>query len=119
MTKILIAEDNAVNRELLCEILTGEYQVVEAADGQEAVAKVEETRPDLVLLDINMQVLDGFAVLQRLRENPDFAELPVIAVTAYAMKFDRERILSAGFDGYVSKPISAAALLGEVEALLN
>jgi CheY-like chemotaxis protein len=119
MTKILIAEDNAVNRELLCELLSGEYQIVEAADGQEAVAKVEETRPDLVLLDINMPVLDGFAVLQCIRQNPDFAHLPVIAVTAYAMKSDRERILLAGFNGYVSKPINAAALVGEVEALLN
>ncbi len=117
--KILIAEDNAVNRELLCEILGAEYEVVEAVDGQEAVAKVQEMHPDLVLLDINMPVLDGFAVLQRIRENPDFAQLPVIAVTAYAMKFDRERILSAGFVGYVSKPISAAALLGEVESALN
>lgn len=117
--KILIAEDNAVNRELLCEILGAEYEVVEAVDGQEAVAKLQETHPDLVLLDINMPVLDGFAVLQRIRENPDFAQLPVIAVTAYAMKFDRERILSAGFDGYLSKPISAAALLGEVETALN
>ena len=117
--KVLIAEDNAVNRELLCEILGAEYEVVEAVDGQEAVAKLQETHPDLVLLDINMPVLDGFAVLQRIRENPDFVQLPVIAVTAYAMKFDRERILSAGFDGYLSKPISAAALLGEVEAALE
>ena len=67
--KVLIAEDNAVNRELLCEILGANYEVVEAVDGQEAVAKLQETHPDLVLLDINMPVLDGFAVLQRIREN--------------------------------------------------
>jgi CheY-like chemotaxis protein len=120
MKKILIAEDNPVNRELLREILeAGNYEVVEAGDGQEALAKIEEAEPDLVLLDINMPVLDGFATISRIREDPQFSRLPVLAVTAYAMKEDRERVLEAGFDGYLSKPIDAAALLRELQRLMR
>ncbi len=120
MSKILIAEDNAVNRELLREILeAGEYQVIETKDGQEALTKIDEAKPDAVLLDINMPVLDGFATIRRLREHSHFSELPVLAVTAYAMKEDRERIAAAGFDGYISKPIDAAALLKELQRLLD
>jgi len=120
MTTILIAEDNPVNRELLREILeAGEYRVIEAADGEQALSKIGETKPDLVLLDINMPVLDGFATLRRLRECPDSFNVPAVAVTAYAMKEDRERILAAGFDGYVSKPINTTALLKELQRLLE
>jgi CheY-like chemotaxis protein len=116
MNRILIAEDNPVNRELLREILEADnYDVVEAGDGREALQKLEEVEPDLVLLDINMPVLDGFAAIRSIREHPRFSHLPVLAVTAYAMKEDRERILRAGFNGYLSKPIDAAALLQEVQ----
>jgi|ERR1700674_574437 len=118
MNKILVAEDNPVNLELLREILeAGQYQVVEAGDGLEALAKIEENQPDLVLLDINMPVLDGFGAIRQIRAQPRYSRLPVVAVTAYAMKDDRERILAAGFNGYVSKPIDAAALLRELQQL--
>jgi CheY-like chemotaxis protein len=94
MTKILIAEDNAVNRELLRELLEMRgYTVVEACDGEEALHMIEQTHPDLLLLDIGMPVLDGFGVMRKIRENPRFASLPVVAVTAYAMQGDREKIL--------------------------
>jgi len=116
MNRILIAEDNPVNRELLREIREADnYDVVEAGDGQEALAKLEQSAPDLVLLDINMPVLDGFAALRRIRQHPRFSQLPVVAVTAYAMKEDREKILQAGFNSYLSKPINAAALLRELQ----
>jgi CheY-like chemotaxis protein len=119
MSKILIAEDNPVNRELLREMLEARrYQVVEAANGQDALTKLEETFPDLVLLDINMPVLDGFAVISRIRQNPKFSRLAVMAVTANAMKEDRERVLGAGFNGYLPKPIDSATLFKEVERLL-
>lgn len=115
MTTILIAEDNAVNRELLREMLeAGEYRVIEAGNGEEALAKIEEIGPGLVLLDINMPIMDGFAVIRWIREHPKFRQLPVVAVTAYAMKEDRERMLNAGFNGYVSKPIEPAALFKEI-----
>jgi CheY-like chemotaxis protein len=119
MTKILIAEDNSVNRELLRELLEMRgYTVLEACDGEEALRMIEETQPDLLLLDIGMPVLDGFAVVRRIRENPRLAALPVVAVTAYAMQGDRERILNSNFDGYLSKPVNSRSLAEELDRLL-
>jgi CheY-like chemotaxis protein len=120
MTKILIAEDNAVNRELLRELLEMRgYTVEEACDGEEALRMIEQTQPDLLLLDIGMPLLDGFAVVSKIRENPRLASLPVVAVTAYAMQGDREKILNSKFDGYLSKPVNARALTEELERLLG
>jgi CheY-like chemotaxis protein len=120
MTKVLIAEDNAVNRELLRELLEARgYAVAEACDGQEALHMIAQTQPDIVLLDIGMPVLDGFAVMHKIRENPGFATLPVLAFTAYAMQGDREKILNSGFDGYLSKPLNAGSLAEELERLLG
>jgi CheY-like chemotaxis protein len=120
MTKVLVAEDNPVNRELLRELLENRgYSVIEACNGQEALDMVEQSQPDLMLLDIGMPVLDGFAVIRGIRENPRSATLPVLAVTAYAMRDDRDNILNAGFDGYLSKPINARELANELERLLG
>jgi len=120
MMKILIAEDNEINRELLRELLEIRgYSVVDASDGQEALNVIEQTHPDLLLLDIGMPVLDGFAVIRKIRQNSLLANLPVVAVTAYAMQGDRERIMNSGFDGYLSKPIDASALAAELDRLLN
>jgi CheY-like chemotaxis protein len=119
MIKVLIAEDNATNRELLHELLEARgFAVDEACDGQVALQMIEQSRPDILLLDIGMPVLDGFAVVRRIRENPSLATLPVLAVTAYAMQGDRERILDSGFDGYLSKPVDAVALVEEMKRLL-
>ena len=108
MTKVLVAEDNPVNRELLRELLENRgYAVVEACDGQEALRMVDETQPDILLLDIGMPVLDGYAVARKIRENPRLTPLPILAITAYAMQGDREKILHSGFDGYLSKPVNA------------
>jgi CheY-like chemotaxis protein len=83
MSKILIAEDNAVHRELLRDLLEARgYTVLEACDGQEALHMIEQAQPQLLLLDIGMPVLDGFAVVRRIRENPRLAQLPVVPVTA-------------------------------------
>lgn len=119
MIKVLIAEDNAVNRELLRELLEGRgYTVLEACDGQEALQMIEEAQPELLLMDIGMPVLDGFAVIRRIREDPRLAPLPVVAVTAYAMRGDREKILKSGFDGYLSKPLNPSSLTAELDRLL-
>jgi CheY-like chemotaxis protein len=116
---ILIAEDNPTNRELLRELLEIRgYRVVEACNGQEALAMVEQEPPDILLLDIGMPLLDGFAVVRKLREDPRFTSLPVVAVTAYAMQGDREKIMDSGFDGYLSKPVNSAALVQELGRLL-
>jgi CheY-like chemotaxis protein len=120
MSKILIAEDNPVNRELLRELLEMRgHTVAEACDGEEALRIIEQTQPDLVLLDIGMPILDGFGVIRKIRENPRFASMPVVAVTAYAMQGDREKILSSKFDGYLSKPVDARSLAQELERVLR
>jgi two-component system cell cycle response regulator len=120
MIRILVAEDNAVNRELLRELLEARgYSVSEACDGQEALQMLEQVMPELLLLDIGMPVLDGFGVIRRIRENPRLAPLPVVAVTAYAMRGDREKILSSGFDGYLSKPLNPSSLSEELDRLLT
>ena len=80
---------------------------------------MEQTHPDILLLDLGMPVLDGYGTIRKIRENPQFAMLPVLAVTAYAMRGDRERILDSGFDGYLSKPIHAATLKEEIDRLLS
>ena len=120
MTKVLVAEDNPVNRDCFASCWRNRgYSVIEACNGQEALDMVERSQPDLLLLDIGMPVLDGFAVMRRLRENPRSATLPVLAVTAYAMRDDRDNVLNAGFDGYLSKPINARDLANELERLLR
>jgi CheY-like chemotaxis protein len=120
MITVLVAEDNAVNRELIRELLELRgYTVLEACDGQEALGIIERAQPDLLLLDIGMPVLDGFAVVRRIRESPRIARLPIVAVTAYAMQGDRERILDSGFDGYLSKPINPSSLTEELDRLLT
>jgi len=120
MMKVLIAEDSAVNRELLRELLEARgFEVTEACDGQEALETISRERPDVLLLDIGMPKLDGFGVLRKVREDPETADLPVLAVTAYAMRGDRERILSAGFDAYLSKPLNATLLGRELARVLG
>jgi CheY-like chemotaxis protein len=80
---------------------------------------LEQAQPNIVLLDLNMPVLDGFGVIRKIRENPLLVSLPVLAVTAYAMQGDREKILDSGFDGYLSKPIDSRSLAAELDRLLG
>lgn len=119
MKRILVAEDNPASMEFLAELLTSSgYDVVQATNGQEALQKIAANSPDLVLLDIQMPGLDGYSVLRRVRGDEKMARLRVVAFTAYAMPGDREKALAAGFDGYITKPIRAATLRGEIEQLL-
>ncbi len=120
MKKILIAEDNLVNRELLRELLEIQgFEIFEACNGQEAIAMIEQVRPDLLVLDLGMPVLDGFGAIQKIRADPAMARLPVLAATAYAMRGDREKTLQAGFDGYLSKPIDSNTLKAEIDRLFG
>ena len=119
MSKILVAEDDPLSRELVTELLEDwGYEVVEACDGRETLQQIKETSPDLVLLDIQMPILNGFAVVSQLRQDARFAALRVVAVTAYAMQGDREKGLSAGFDAYITKPIDPENLKTQIEQLL-
>jgi len=119
MKRILIADDKATSRELVRIMLEHcGYEVVEAADGSEAVAKALESQPQLILLDLQMPGLDGFAVIERLRGEARFAATPIVAVTASAMPSDGAKVLAAGFSGYITKPIRLAKLRSEVARLL-
>jgi CheY-like chemotaxis protein len=120
MKKIVIADDNTVSRELIREVLGPEnYEIVEACNGQQALEKVTETNPDLVLLDIQMPALDGYQVVEMLRRDPRFGGVPVVALTAFAMRGDQEQALASGFDAYITKPIKASLLRKEVQRLLG
>jgi two-component system cell cycle response regulator DivK len=116
---ILIVEDNAKNLKLVRDVLeqTG-YRTLESGTAEEALDLVESNRPDLVLMDIELPGMNGFEAVERLKGNPATAEIPVCAVTAFAMDDDRERCLRAGFDGYVSKPIDVSRFPGQVRDLL-
>lgn len=117
---ILIADDRPSSRELLRVILerTG-YDVIEAEDGEAALAQVHKFNPDLVLLDLQMPRLDGYGVLRRLRDEERFRDLPVLALTASAMRGDREKIMEAGFTDYLSKPAGPELLRETVAKLLR
>ena len=117
--RILIIEDNAANLELARYLLAfSGYTVLVARDGAQGVALARQERPDLVLCDLQMPVLDGFQVLASLRAEAGGAGLAVVAVTAFSMPTDRHKVLAAGFDGYMSKPIEPEAFVGQVEAFL-
>jgi CheY-like chemotaxis protein len=118
VTTVLVVDDNPHNRELASQLLEDRYTVVTAADGEEALESIAATAPDLVLMDISMPKMDGFEALRRLRANGTTRHLPVVALTAHAIRGDRERMLNAGFDGYVSKPLDEDVLLSLIELLL-
>jgi len=108
---ILLADDNLPSRELMREILEASgHIIVEAVNGRDALDLIRRNQPELVFLDLQMPVLDGFSVIRELRSDFRFRNLPVVAVTASAMLGDRERAIAAGFDSYIAKPIN----LGEV-----
>jgi two-component system, cell cycle response regulator DivK len=120
VARILVVEDNDKNLKLVRDVLLyAGYEVVEARTGEQGVALAEQTLPDLVLMDLQLPGIDGTEALRRLRENPATCDVPVVAVTAYAMKEDRERTRSAGFDGYVTKPLSVRSLPEQVRSYLT
>ena len=120
MITILIADDNAVSLELVADALAAPgYRIVEASNGNDALAKVRSERPQLVLLDIQMPELNGFEVLRQIRALDPSVRCQILALTAFAMEGDRERVLAAGFDGYIAKPISITKVRETVRRLLN
>jgi CheY-like chemotaxis protein len=118
--RVLVADDNPAGRELVREGLAEHASsIIEAADGREALEKIREMLPDLVLLDIQMPEMDGYAVLREIRSDPALQGLRVVALTAFAMQGDRERALEAGFDDYLTKPVSVAKLKAQLEPELS
>lgn len=119
MARILIIEDNPANVELMAFLLTAYgHSVASAPDGPRGIAAARAAPPDLVASDVNLPGMDGFSVLAALKAEPALAGVPVLAVTALAMAGDREKVLAAGFDGYISKPIEPDSFVAELEAFL-
>jgi two-component system cell cycle response regulator DivK len=118
--KILLVEDHEPSRQMLSWRLDRKgFQVVEAKDGIEGLDAARRERPDLILLDMSLPALDGWTVARELKADPAVAAIPIIGVTAHAMRGDRERALEAGCDDYDTKPVEFARLLGKIEALLG
>ncbi|MDN4038347.1 response regulator [Massilia sp. YIM B02443] len=119
MARILIIEDNPANIELMSFLLSAYgHTPLNAPDGARGVAAARSELPDLIACDVNLPGMDGFQVLAALKQEPALAAVPVLAVTALAMAGDREKVLAAGFDGYISKPIEPESFVAELEAFL-
>jgi len=120
MTKrILIVEDQEDLRGVLRDLLSGSgYLIVEAADGQDGVTKAKSERPDLILMDIQLPVVDGYEATRQIKADPSLAKTPIIAVSSFAMKGDEEKARAAGCDHYVTKPYSPLQLLRTIRSVL-
>jgi two-component system, cell cycle response regulator DivK len=117
--RILVVEDTEDNRRILRDLLTrAGYELIEAVDGESGVAMATAHRPDLILMDIQLPVFDGYEATRRIRANPDTRAIPIIAVTSYALSGDESKVLAAGCDGYVAKPFSPRKILALVQELL-
>jgi CheY-like chemotaxis protein len=120
MSKLLLVEDNEMNRDMLSRRLIRKgYEVVMAMDGGEAVSMASSERPDLILMDLTLPVLNGPDATRAIKSNPETASLPIIALTAHSMASDRELALEAGCDDYDTKPIDFPGLLTKIEAQLQ
>jgi two-component system cell cycle response regulator DivK len=120
LRKILIVEDNPRNMRLIKMVLGNKgYSLFEATDGEEALAVAKEQRPDLIIMDIQLPKMDGLEVTRRLRRIPEFSQVPIIALTASAMEGDRDKIIEAGCDIYVSKPMDTRQLPELVAEMLR
>lgn len=118
--RVLLIEDNEQNRYLFSFILEKNgYRVIAALDGLEGINKAKEEKPDLILIDIGLPVMDGYEVTRRLRDLAEFKDVPIIALTAYAMEGDREKVLQAGCDDYIPKPIIPEEFIKVVNSYLR
>ena len=118
--KILLVEDNPVNRRLAEFLLRSQgYQVRAATTAQEAFDIIKAERPDLILMDVQLPGMDGLEATKKLKEEPTTRDIPVVAVTSYAMKGDREKALAAGCAGYITKPIDKDTFIREVATVLG
>ncbi|MFB1000929.1 MAG: response regulator, partial [Pseudomonadales bacterium] len=120
MTRILLVEDNEMNRDMLTRRLERKGFTIESAgDGEEALKKIAASQPDLVLMDMNLPILNGWATCRELRANPATESLPIIALTAHAMAEDEQKARAAGCNDYTTKPIDFPLLLAKIDNLLT
>ena len=117
--RILVIEDQEDNRIILRDLLTSaDFEVIEALNGQEGVDMAEAEKPDLILMDIQLPVLDGYEATRQIKANPSLSQIPIIAVTSYALSGDEAKAMAAGCDGYVTKPFSPRLLLEKVREFM-
>jgi two-component system cell cycle response regulator len=120
VTRILVVDDNPANLKLIGRVLQFEgYRVIEALSAEDAIWRIHELPPDLILMDIQLGGMDGLALTRKLRADPATRTIPVIALTAYAMKGDEQRALDAGCDGYLTKPIDTRTISAQIKAFLS
>ena len=114
--RILVVEDTEDNRQIIRDLLTNAgYELIEALTGEEGVAMAAANRPDLILMDMQLPILDGYEATRRLKADPDFKSIPIIVVTSYALSGDEEKARLAGCDDYVAKPFSPRLLLTKIK----
>ncbi len=119
MPKILLVEDNEMNRDMLSRrLVRSGYEVIIAEDGARSVAMAASDRPDLILMDMSLPVIDGWEATRRIKATPELRQIPIIALTAHAMAPDRDKALEAGCDDYDTKPIELQRLLGKIKTRL-
>jgi CheY-like chemotaxis protein len=120
MPKILLVEDNEMNRDMLSRRLSRNgFEIAIAVDGQQGVQMASTERPDLILMDMSLPVMDGWEATRRVKADPATAAIPVIALTAHAMTDDREKAMAAGCNDFDTKPVELPQLLGKIKALLD
>jgi len=120
VTKILLVEDDEMNRDMLSRrLLKREYEVVIAVDGEQGVAMARSENPDIILMDMSLPGIDGWTATRQVKSDEATRAIPVIALTAHAMAGDRERALEAGCDDFDTKPVELQRLLGKIESLLG
>lgn len=118
--KILVVDDNRDNRELVVKVLKNRgYDMVEAVDGEDALRKAQDERPDLILMDISLPKMDGYEVIRRLKSQEEYRYIPIVALTAHVMKGDKERAMNAGCIGYIPKPIDIRELPEQIRYYLK
>jgi len=120
MTRILIVEDNEMNLDMLSRRLSRKgYEILSARDGQTGVDMCRAERPDLVLMDMSLPVMDGWTATRSLKADPEFASIPIVALTAHAMQADRDKAMDAGCDAFATKPIDLPGLIQTLDRLLS
>jgi two-component system cell cycle response regulator DivK len=120
MKKILVVEDTEDNRQILRDLLgAAGYDMIEAHDGAEGVAQATAHKPDLILMDIQMPVMDGYEATRQIKANPELKGIPILAVTSYALSGDEEKARAAGCDGYIAKPYSPRQMLAKVREIVG
>jgi len=113
---ILVVEDQEDNRQILRDLLTNAgFEMIEAENGEDAVASAQARRPDLILMDIQLPILDGYEATRRIKADPDLKSIPIIVVTSYALSGDEDKARLAGCDDYVAKPFSPRQLLAKIK----